>query len=89
MESKANGAEKAQGLDIADYLLKFDFQKWKLEELIKLQFEQYTPNYWILNKEKDLNLTIYNLQVLCDDLYYKYKVKVLPDDYYNAFISLN
>ena len=89
LESKANDTEKAQGLDIADYLLKYDFQKWKIEELIKLQFEQYTPNYWILNKEKDLNLTNYNLQVLCDDLYYKYKVIVLPDDYYNTFITLN
>ncbi|MCX6231029.1 MAG: DUF6371 domain-containing protein [Bacteroidetes bacterium] len=89
LETKANETEKKHGLDIADYLLKYNYQNWRLKELIELQFKKLNSDNWILNKEKNLQLTNYNLQVLCDDLFYNYNFNVIPEDYYNTFITLN
>lgn len=88
LETKASEQEKQQGLDIADYLLKFDCLQFKLKALIKQQFSKFHPECWIIDKEYDLDLTNYNLQVLCDYLNSTYNIKITPDEYYVAYKSL-
>jgi hypothetical protein len=88
LETKASEEEKNQGLDLADYLLKYNHNQFRLKTLIKQQFSSLHPECWIIDKEKYLQLTNYNLQVLCDYLYSTYNTSVSLDEYYIAFKSL-
>ncbi len=85
METKASEEDKLQGLDLADYLLKFNYRQFRLKALIKLQFSKFHPEYWILDRETNLSLTNYNLQVLCDNLNITYKLDITPDEYYEVY----
>jgi hypothetical protein len=89
LETKASEEEKNQGLDLADYLLKYNHNQFHLKALIKLQFSKLHPECWIIDKELDLHLTNYNLQVLCDFLNITYKLEISPDEYYIAYKSLH
>jgi hypothetical protein len=88
LETKASEEEKQLGLDIADYLLRYDHNQFRLKTLIKLQFSKLHHECWIIDKELDLQLTNYNLQVLCDYLYSTYNTSVSLDEYYIAYKSL-
>ncbi|MFZ4399907.1 MAG: DUF6371 domain-containing protein [Bacteroidales bacterium] len=88
LETKASEEDKKQGLDLADYLLKYNHNQFHLKALIKQQFSKLHPECWIIDKDKDLNLTNYNLQVLCDYLNITYNLNITPEEYYIAFKSM-
>ena len=105
LERKANEAERKQGFDLADYLIKHNHKQFItkinqmessmqstqteeqniLEEAIKKQFSKLNPAYWIIDKEKEPELTDYNLKVLVDDLKLNYEVETNSENYYLAF----
>ncbi|MFZ4401959.1 MAG: DUF6371 domain-containing protein [Bacteroidales bacterium] len=88
LERKATEEEKQQGLDIADFLLKSDYQRFRLKALIKQQFTVYYKEVWILDREKNYSLTNNNLEILCNELYHSFSLNVAPDEYYDAYKSL-
>jgi hypothetical protein len=88
LECKATEQEKLKGLDIADFLLKSDYQKFRLKALIKQQFTVHNPEVWILDREKNFSLTNSNLEILCNELYHSFSLNVAPDEYYDAYKSL-
>ena len=89
LEDNACEEDKKLGLDIADYLLKYNYQEFKLKELIKIQWKKLTPKCWIFDFENHNELTNYNLQVLCDEINLTNNMNVTPDVYYSTFITFN
>lgn len=68
---------------------KNDYQKNNLNDMIKKQFSSLHQEYWILDKEKNNDLTNYNLGILCDNLSRTYKINVTLEEYYNTYLSIN
>ena len=89
LEIKASDKDKQQGLDIADFLLKSDYQQFRLKALIRQQFIGGHPSLCILDRDKDFSLTTTNLDFLCNELYHSFNLNITPDEYYKTFLTLN
>lgn len=82
LERKASDADKIKGLDLVDYLLKYDYQKCRLKELIRMQWQKLTPECWDLTKEYDLNTLVEYINT-------NFNLNVNPVEYLQAYNLLN
>lgn len=82
LERNATDAEKEQGFDIADYLLKTDYQKWRLRELIMLQWKKFDISLFDLT-------TPYDLMVSVEHINANYKMNISESEYLKAYHSIN
>jgi hypothetical protein len=82
LERKASEEDRQQGFDIADYLLKYNYQELRLRELIQMQWKHLHHECWDLSKP-------YDLQVSCDWLNANHKMNISQSEYYKIYQSLN
>ena len=82
LETNATDEEKLQGLDLADYLLKYDYSKWRLKNLIVKQWKKFNPNFW------DLSIP-YDLQISCEYINANYKLNISEKEYFEIYQSIN
>lgn len=96
LERNASETDKNKGLDLADYLIRFDYRQFRDEQtqiekeaeiwgFIAKQFTEggFNRGQW-LNPGKSERLIFWELETLCIDLKNTYKITVQPDEYYKA-----
>jgi len=72
---KSEKGEKSESLK-TNYLL---------PDLIRLQFKNWNPYFWIIKPEQLPGITKYNLQLLSQDINYKHGLTVTPGEYLQAY----
>jgi len=107
LERNATENERENGLDLVDYLIKFDLgtftqepeplksekgekseslkTNYLLPDLIRLQFKNWNPYFWIIEPARLPGITKYNLQLLSQDINYKHGLTVTPGEYLTAY----
>jgi hypothetical protein len=91
LEQNATESDRQSGLDLADYLVKFDLkdflepEKQDLKTQIKEQLQKLNPQMWIINPEKFPSITAYNLEVLSQDLNRKQNLRITPQEYFENY----
>ncbi len=56
--------------------------------MIYQQWQKFNPKNMFINPKKFPMMTKYNLEMLCDDLYFNQNVSIRPDEYYRKYESL-
>jgi hypothetical protein len=93
LELKATETERESGLDLCDFLTRFDIKSFlepdhTLLELIREQFNRMNPKLWIINPEKYPELTLFNLEILSQEINSKNKMNITPHQYLTTFRKL-
>lgn len=97
LELNANKAERKSGFDLADYLIKFDYRLFRLNDVLRAekikqiiirQFtERFDPGAW-LNPGKSSEQIFSELVILADDCQTNYGLPISPEEYYNTLKNL-
>jgi len=118
LERNATETERQSGLDLVDFLIKFDLEtftqepeprtiatdqepeplksekgekgeplktNYLLPDLIRLQFKNWNPYFWIIEPERLPVITQWNLETLSKDIFYKHGIEVTPGEYLTAY----
>ncbi|KAF0202243.1 MAG: hypothetical protein FD170_1969 [Bacteroidetes bacterium] len=102
LERNASETDKSKGLDLADYLIRFDYKQFRkvqtytepvtqpqaeIWQIIERQFTgRLIPDVW-LSPDKTSDEIYYDLVVLSADCLINYGLDITPDQYYNALKS--
>ena len=81
LETVATDEERVNGLDLADYLLKYDLQEFKTKKAIRKQWQKFSIDVFNLKNP-------YDLMISCEHINANYKLNVTESEYIKYYNEL-